>query len=170
MRLTRFAATVANLVFAPSAAPSFTFGDLLVAESEKLLRTARDFSDRSLRFESCQSQKKKPPYRWLFFLRLTRFERATPTSAGWCSNPAELQSQIKNFCAVELLSRKRQELNLPTPYGSDGLAIRCITALPRFLKNRSERDSNPRTREDQRFSRPPQYDRFGIAPISFNRI
>jgi hypothetical protein len=41
-------------VFAPSAAPSFTFGDLHVAESEKLLRTARDFSDRSLRFESCQ--------------------------------------------------------------------------------------------------------------------
>ncbi len=26
--------------------------------------------------------------------RLTRFERATPTSAGWCSNPAELQPQI----------------------------------------------------------------------------
>ena len=103
----------------------------------------------------------------LLKLRLTRFERATPTSAGWCSNPAELQSQIKkSFGAVELLSRKRQELNLPTPYGSDGLAIRCITALPRFLKNRSERDSNPRTREDQRFSRPPQYDRFGIAPLS----
>ena len=68
--------------------------------------------------------------------------------------------------------RKRQELNLPTPYGSDGLAIRCITALPRFQLQtgnsssfiRSERDSNPRTREDQRFSRPPQYDRFGIAP------
>ena len=40
---------------------------------------------------------------------------------------------IQFLCAVELLSRKRQELNLPTPYGSDGLAIRCITALPRFL-------------------------------------
>ena len=53
-----FAVTVADLLFAPSAAPAFTFGDLHVAESEKLLRTARDFSDRSLRFESCQSQKK----------------------------------------------------------------------------------------------------------------
>ena len=77
----------------------------------------------------------------------------------------QLSYNLIQMCAVELLSRKRQELNLPTPYGSDGLAIRCITALPRFLKNRSERDSNPRTREDQRFSRPPQYDRFGIAPI-----
>ena len=28
-------------------------------------------------------------------VRLTRFERATPTSAGWCSNPAELQSHTK---------------------------------------------------------------------------
>ena len=78
----------------------------------------------------------------------------------------QLSYNLIQMCAVELLSRKRQELNLPTPYGSDGLAIRCITALPRFHYNRSERDSNPRTREDQRFSRPPQYDRFGIAPLS----
>lgn len=27
------------------------------------------------------------------FVRLTRFERATSTSAGWRSNPTELQSQ-----------------------------------------------------------------------------
>ena len=76
--------------------------------------------------------KKARSYMNELFLRLTRFERATPTSAGWCSNPAELQSQDKKN-AAELLSRKRQELNLPTPFGSDGLAIRCITALPRFL-------------------------------------
>ena len=34
--------------------------------------------------------KKKLIHRRAFSLRLTRFERATPTSAGWCSNPAEL--------------------------------------------------------------------------------
>ena len=44
----------------------------------------------------------------------------------------QLSYNLIQMCAVELLSRKRQELNLPTPYGSDGLAIRCITALPRF--------------------------------------
>ena len=42
--------------------------------------------------------KKKLIHRRAFSLRLTRFERATPTSAGWCSNPTELQSLIKlNF-------------------------------------------------------------------------
>ena len=61
-------------------------------------------------------------------------------------------------------------MNLPSPFGTDGLAIRCITALPHLQQNRSERDSNPRTREDQRFSRPPQYDRFGIAPIGLINI
>ena len=30
------------------------------------------------------------PYAAISRTRLTRFERATPTSAGWCSNPAEL--------------------------------------------------------------------------------
>lgn len=31
-----------------------------------------------------------------------------------------------------VVHRRRQELNLPSPFGTDGLAIRCITALPRL--------------------------------------
>ena len=41
-----------------------------------------------------KGQKKTSLTDWYFNVRLTRFERATPTSAGWCSNPTELQSQI----------------------------------------------------------------------------
>ena len=40
---------------------------------------------------------KKPVHRRANSLRLTRFERATPTSAGWCSNPTELQSHTKKY-------------------------------------------------------------------------
>lgn|GEM_PF-5636220 len=60
--------------------------------------------------------------------------------------PAELQSRK----TLRLGKRKRQESNLPSPNGTDGLAIRCITALPRFQNQRSERDLNPRN--PQRFN------------------
>ena len=37
-----------------------------------------------------------------------------------------------SYSLKKLTIRKRQESNLPSPYGTDGLAIRCITALPRL--------------------------------------
>ena len=52
LRLTRFAATVADVLSAHSGAPAFTFSDIHVAESAKTLRTAGFFAERSLCFES----------------------------------------------------------------------------------------------------------------------
>ena len=65
--------------------------------------------------------------------------------AGLNRQPSAPQANTLIQLSYSLISsiRKRQELNLPSPYGTDGLAIRCITALPRF-QVRSERDSNPR--------------------------
>ncbi len=51
---TGFAATVADLLSAPSAASPFVFGHLLCPNRKKGCATARLFYDHSLRFESCQ--------------------------------------------------------------------------------------------------------------------
>ena len=63
----------------------------------------------------------------------------------------QLSYSLKKNKQLSLFTkRRRQELNLPSPFGTDGLAIRCITALPHLQgKSRSERDSNPRTLSDQ---------------------
>ena len=91
LRLTRFAATVTNVVFVPSAAPSFTKLALHGEFAQKTLRHCSPFLCRSLRFESCASFFtvywfkiiKVHSHEWtLGWLRLTRFERATLTSAG----------------------------------------------------------------------------------------
>ena len=57
------------------------------------------------------------------FTRLSGFEPPAFRSAIWRS------IQL----SYSLLYRKRQESNLPGLWRTDGLAIRCITALPRFL-------------------------------------
>lgn len=96
-------------------------------------------------------QKKSLPKSRL--VRLTGFELATSTSAGWRS--IQLSYSLKKI-ALRLGKRKRQESNLPSPNGTDGLAIRCITALPRFQNTEREGFEPPEPAKVQRFSRPPR--------------
>ena len=95
-------------------------------------------------------------------VRLTRFERATPTSAGWCSNPAELQShKSKALQELSLLTEatgvepaqpvRNWRISNPLYYRSTTLPY-CFFQKNR--KNRSERDLNPRYLAVRRFSRP----------------
>ena len=64
-------------------------------------------------------------------------------------------------------------MNLPGPLGTDGLANRCITALPRLQipsRVRSERDLNPRYQRGITVFKTAAFDRSAIAPLNCSAI